>query len=219
MGWNCLRAAALIPIALAIGAMSASASSILVDFETDPVGFVPGNDFTSNDSSQIHFSDTVTQSPGQGEMFIINEPYTNDSNALAVFSDSDDSALQIVFDLPAISISMDFFVGNYSPQAGDTAVLTASSGGVPFAPVSVNLTDPDISFDCVLFDCGTFDSFNSVEFEFVVPGGLTEIVDEVSVTLIPEPHAAVVFGAGALLVGVACGRRSRAEVDLRASRR
>jgi hypothetical protein len=58
-----------------------------------------------------------------------------------------------------------------------------------------------------------------VEFEFVVPGGLTEIVDEVSVTLIPEPHAAVVFGAGALLVGVACGRRSRAEVGLHARRR
>jgi hypothetical protein len=211
MGWNCLRAAALIPIALAIGAMSASASSILVDFETDPVGPILGNDFISDNLTQIHFSDTVTQSPGQGEMFIINEPYTNDSNALAVFSDTDDSALQIVFDLPAISISMDFFVGNYSPQAGDTAVLTAFKDGGVVDTVSVDLTAQAILFDGTIFD--------EVEFEFLVPGGLTEIVDNVSVTLIPEPHAAVVFGAGALLVGVACGRRSRAEVGLRAGRR
>jgi hypothetical protein len=211
MGWNCLRAAALIPIALAIGAMSASAASIMVDFENDPVGFVPGNDFTSNDSSQIHFIDTASQSPDQGEMFIINEPYTNDSNALAVFFDTDDSALQIVFDLPAISISMDFFVGNYSPQAGDTAVLTAFKDGGVVDTVSVDLTAQAILFDGTIFD--------EVEFEFLVPGGLTEIVDNVSVTLIPEPHAAVVFGAGALLVGVACGRRSRAEVGLHARRR
>jgi hypothetical protein len=218
MGWNCLRAAALIPIALAIGAMSASAAPILVTFDDDPLGFIAGNDFTS-DTTQIHFMDTVIgtvpPSPDQGGMFIVNESYTNDDNALAVGFDDDDSALRIVLDLPATSISMDLFVGdNYSPQVGDTAVLTAFLGTVEVGPpVSVDLGAPGI-----LFDGATFDS---VELEYVVgaPGGLIEVVDNVSVALIPEPHAAVVFGAGALLVGVACGRRSRAEVGLRAGRR
>jgi hypothetical protein len=228
MGWNCLRAAALIPIALAIGAMSASAATILVTFDNDrpddgsPGGCIAanglacpidGNSFTSDDSSQIHFSDTLIQSPDQGDMFIVKEPFTNDSNALAVAFD-DDSALRMVFDLRATSISMDLFVGdNYKPQAGDTAVLTAFLGAVEVGSISVDLTAQQILFD------GAGATFDRAELEFVVPGGLAEIVDNVSVALIPEPNAAVVFGAGALLVGVACGRRSRAQVGLRAGRR
>jgi hypothetical protein len=122
--------------------------------------------------------------------------------------------LQIVFDLPATSIGMDLFVGpGGSLQSGGTVELTAFWDTVEVGNVSVALGAPDIFFD------GAGAMFNSVELEFVVPGGLIEIVDNVSVALIPEPHAAVVFGAGALLVGVACGRRSRAEVGLRAGRR
>ena len=43
-----VRYMALIPIVLAIGAASASAAPILVDFQADDVGYIPGNDFTSH---------------------------------------------------------------------------------------------------------------------------------------------------------------------------
>ena len=214
MGWNCLRAMALVPIALAIGAMSASAAPILVTFDNDPVD-IPGNYFTSQDSSLIHFVDTVIGSPQGGEMSIFSAPFTNNSNALAIGFDDDDSELRIVLDILATSISMDLYFGDrYVPLPGDAAVLTAYREGAPVGtPVSADLLAQGILFDGVVFD--------EVVVGFVVgkPGGLTEFVDNVNVTPIPEPHAAVVFGAGALLVGAACGRRSRAEVGLHAKRR
>jgi hypothetical protein len=209
---------ALIPIALAVGAMSASAAPILITFESDPVDFIEGNDFTSDGFTQIHFIDTVPDSPGQGDMLIIDgsSDSTNDTNALAVAfgGDDDDSALRIVFDLPATSIHMDlFFGGYYSPQDGDTAELTAywvEDGDVVgdvVGTVSVNLSDGQIAFDA--------ETFNKVEIKYVVPGGLTEIVDNVRVALIPEPDAAVLFIVGALMVGAACRRRSPVEAPLR----
>jgi hypothetical protein len=137
---------------------------------------------------------------------------TNNFQALAVGVDGDSGGLEIVFDRPAVSVGMDFFSGfGYQPQGGDMAVLTAFQGTDVVGATSADLADEEILFDCVLFDCGAFDRFDRVEIGFVgsIPAGMTEIVDNVSATLIPEPHAAVVFGAGALLVGAACARRGR----------
>ena len=211
------RGMALIPIALAIGAISASAAPVLITFDADLPGIIPGNSFTSVDSSEVHFSDTV--SPLGFEMFIQSAPFTNNSNALGVGFDDDGSALRIVLDFPAAEIGMDFFFGNefFLPQPGDEAVLRAFREGVMVGEVSKSLfliTPPDQS---ILLDGVRFDT---VEFEFVVssPGGMTEFVDNVNVTPIPEPRAAIAFGAGALVIGAAIRRRSRAEVGLRARR-
>ncbi|MBW1684240.1 MAG: hypothetical protein JRS35_04185 [Deltaproteobacteria bacterium] len=214
------RGMAVISIALAIGAISASAAPILITFDADPVGNIPGNDFTSVDSSQVHFMDTEIATPFGYEMFIQNASFTNDSNALGVAFDDDNSALRILLDVPATSIGMDFFFGNefFLPLPGDEAVLTAFLDDVVVGEVSKSLfliTPPDqsIFLDGVRFD--------AVEFEFVVssPGGMTEFVDNVNINPIPEPRAAIAFGAGALLVGAAIRRRSRAEAGLRAKRR
>jgi len=214
------RGMALIPIALAIGAISASAASILITFDADPVGNIPGNDFTSVDSSQVHFMDTEIATPFGYEMFIQNEPFTNDSNALGVGFDNDDSALRIVLDVPATSIGMDFFFGNefFLPQPGDKAVLTAFRNDVEVGREETDLFLITLPDQWILLDGVRFDA---VEFEFVVssPGGMTEFVDNVNVNPIPEPGAAIVFSAGALVIGAACRRRSRAKAGLRARRR
>ena len=213
------RGMALIPIALAIGAISASAAPILITFDADPPGNIPGNYFTSVDSSQVHFEDTV--SPYGYEMFIRNEPFTNDSNALGVAYDHDDSALRILLDVAATSISMDFFFDNnfFLPQPEDEAVLTVFLDDVQVDQVGVLLFDPpNPTPQSISFEGATFDR---AEFQFVVSreGGLTEFVDNVNVNPIPEPGAAIAFGAGALVIGTAIRRRSRAEVGLRARRR
>jgi len=216
------RGMALIPIALAIGAISASAAPIMITFDNDTPennpdllasGLIMGNYFTSVDSSQVHFVDTDILNPAGFEMFIQNESYTNDSNALGVGVDYDNSALRILLDVPATSISMDFFYnGNdFLPQFGDMAVLTVFLDDVPYDPVEILLFDPpNPRPQSISFDGATFDK---AEFQFVVsrPRGLAELVDNVEVNPIPEPRAAIAFGAGVLLVGAAIRRRSRAE--------
>jgi len=211
-----VRGLAVIPIALAIGAISASASSVLITFDNDPLGNIPGNDFTSADSSEVHFSDTeIAFDPGN-EMFILNAPFTNDSNALGVGFDDDDSALRIALDFQATEIGMDFFFGRvFLPQPGDEAVLTALLNDVVVGQATKSLFLIDPAEQSLSFKGARFDA---VEFKFEVssPGGLTEIVDNVAVNAIPEPRAALAFGAGALIVGAACRRRSRADAGLRA---
>lgn len=221
-----VRGVALVPIVLALGAAGASAAPIVVTFDSDAVDLIAGNDFSSDALTQIHFVDTVPGAPGQGDMFIVNEAFTNYDNALAVgfggvfdedgnLFEADDSALRILLDFPATSISMDLLVADPgSLGAGDQAVLTAFDEGGEVGSASVVLS----SAGSIEFNSATF--FNRVDIQYVVPGGLTEIVDNVSVTpAVPEPHAAIVFGVGALVVGAACKRRSRADVGLRERRR
>jgi hypothetical protein len=216
MVWSFVRISALIPVVLAIGAMSASAASILISFDDElgctdanPLCAIGGNSFTSADSSEVVFSDTAFAFFPGNEMFLIDESFTSSAGtgngkALAVGWDGDSSALQILFDLPATSIGMDLFVGDgFSIQDGDTAELTAYMGVQLVGQVSADLDDEKIFFDGA--------TFNRVEIAYVgsVQGGMTEIVDNVSATVVPEPQAAVVFGVGALLVGAACARRGR----------
>lgn len=197
--------ACLASVAVVVAAFGASAAPIFVGFDSDPAPVNVRNDFTSIDSSQIHFSDPI------GANLIVLE--VDGSNALATFFD-DDSGLLMEFDFVASALSLDF--GNTSlASLGDTAVLTVFMGEFEVgSPVSVllNLThaiDQTISFDGALFDSATL--------KYDVAGGLTEVVDNIRVTPIPEPHAALVFGMGMLLVGAVCRRRSPTEVGLRAT--
>jgi hypothetical protein len=214
-----VRGVALILIALAVGAASASAAPIVVTFDNDPTWERNPTGFTSSDSKAIHFSDTVPD-PDQGQqLFVVNSPSgTAGDNALAVLTDGDDSALLIEFDVLATALSMDLWNDDPgSSEAGDAAVLTAFLGSDQVGQVSVLLTGDgtmkQISFEGALFDSAT------LKYDVDPTIGRTEVVDNVSAALIPEPQAAIVFGVGALLVGTACRRRSRAEVGLRARRR
>jgi hypothetical protein len=134
------------------------------------------------------------------------------SNALATFFD-DDSGLRIDFEFVASALSMDF--GNTAlADIGDTAVLTLLLGDfeVDSTTVALNSIDQTISYqDGFLFDSAIF---RYVLVDGDLPG--IEVVDNIRVTpVIPEPHAGLVFGMGALLVGAVCARRSPAEVELR----
>jgi len=220
------RIMALIPIVLAIGAAGASAAPILVTFDNDTLGMRHPDGFTSSDSALIHFSDTVPDPALGQELFVVTDPIkTAGSNALAVFRDGDDSALLIEFDFLATALSMD--LGNDNPafsQARDAAVLTAFLNGAWVGEVSLALNRDSVMNQRIFLeqtDLVVGETFNSATLKFDVnPAlGLTEFVDNVTVTPIPEPQAAIVFGVGALLVGAACRRRSRVEVGLGARRR
>jgi hypothetical protein len=191
-------------VAVVVAAFGASAATIVVDFDSDPAPVNVLNGFTSVDSSLIHFSDTM------GDELIVLE--FEGSNALATFFD-DDSGLRIDFDVVASALSMDF-ANTALADIGDTAVLTLllDDFEVDSTTVALNSIDQTISYqDGFLFD--------SAILRYVLVDGDRpgiEVVDNIRVTpVIPEPHAGLVFGMGALLVGAVCVRRSPAEVELR----
>lgn len=199
----------LISMAVVVAAFGAAAAPIAIDFETDTAGLFQPNGFTSSSSPQVHFSDT-----NGTELFVYAEtPGVN--NALVVLYD-DDSALLMEFDFVASALSMDF--GNTSlANIGDTAVLTVYLGGfaVGSSVLALNGTD---AIDQTISFSGT--GFDSAVFKFNVAGGLTELVDNIYVTpAIPEPHAGLVFGVGALMVAAVCGRNSATEEARQRSRR
>jgi hypothetical protein len=212
MGPVRLRQLVLAAIALVSWAATASAAPILITFEDQTAGMNVPDGLTTSDSSEVRFSDTVG-----ANLVIVNSAIASaGSNALAVFTDNDDSALQIDFDFVAEVISMD--IGNDAAafsQPGDRAVLTVFLNLIEVGSTSLALNrnsamDQTIVFDGNLFGGVTFNSA-TLKFDVDPSSGLVEVVDNVSVTPIPEPGAVVAFGAGALLVGLACGRRVRSE--------
>jgi len=198
-------------VAVVVAAFGASAAPILVDFESDTVPTSVVGDFTSQDpnSQQVLFRDSdITD----GANLAVLE--FGGSHVLAVGID-DDSGLLMEFDFVASALSLDF--GNTSLAiAGDTAVLTVLLGGVEVGStvLAMNLTDP---LDQTISYAGA--SFDSAIFKYNVAGGLTEVVDNIYITpSIPEPHAGLVFGLGALIVGAVCNRGSATEARLRGTR-
>ncbi len=191
-------AAWLIPIAVATSASGASAA-ILVDFENDPIPFTVSNGFTSSDSSQIHFSDTM------GTELVLGE--RDGSHVLAVLFD-DDSALLMEFDFVASALSLEF--GNTAlANFNDTAVLTVYLSGVEVGSSVVALNQTDAIDQMISFAGATFDS---ATLKYNVAAGLAEVVDNIYVTpAVPEPRAGLVFGMGALMVAFVCGRHSHTE--------
>jgi hypothetical protein len=202
------RIACLAAVVVVVAASGASAAPMHVGFESDPTFVVLANGFTSSDSSQIHFSDTSSV-----DMIILEEASGN--NAL-IIGGNDDSGLLIELDFDASALSLDFGYTTFNAVAGENAVLTLWLGGtvVDSVVVALDVTDGGIG-QSIAYQGGV--SFDSATFRYDVALGLAEVVDNIQVTpAIPEPHAGLVFGMGALLVGAVCRRRSPAEVGLRA---
>jgi hypothetical protein len=201
-----VRFATFISVAELLLAASAQAAPILVTFDSDPTFAGVANGFTSADSSQIHFSDSIG-----ANLFIANSAsQTNGSNALAVLFD-DASALLIDLDFTANEISMNF--GNdpaLYTAAGDQAVLTLYRQGAFVDQVAVAMNRNTQMDQTIAFSGKDFDSARLV-YSLQSGKGLTEAVDNVYVNAIPEPSAALVFGLGALLVGAASRRRRGSE--------
>lgn len=207
MVWNLTRGLALIGIAFAIGASNASAAPIVIGFDngTDPVNSNVSNGFMSADSALVAFS-----SPVNHRMILAKNPLTGNTNAMAVGDviPGEDLLLEITILLPATSISMDLF-NTAGAQIGDAAVLSLyTGGGATFVDsVSVPLTSINPS-DPIMYTGAEFD-FATLQYVGSQPR--VEVVDnlEIETSPIPEPTAAVVFGAGALIFGAASRRRSR----------
>jgi hypothetical protein len=185
-------------------AAPSAASTIDVGFDGEIPFMNVANGYTSSDTSLISFSDTV----GANLQLVTDPLRTNGSTALAVFTDHDDSALLIEFEFLASMIRMD--IGNDSPlnsAPGDTALLTLFLGGaeVDSVPLVLNRNfamDQSIGFDGTLSGV-VFDSA-TLKFDVDPSLGLIEVVDNVSVTPVPEATAATIFGTGSLVVGLAC---------------
>jgi hypothetical protein len=188
----------LVPVAVLVAASAASAA-LLVDFENDPAGFNLLNDFESDDSPLIHFSDIY-----DGNRLMVLD--FDGSHALGVLSD-DGNGLLMEFDFVASALSLE--IGNaLAAISGDTAVLTVFSGVDVVDSVIVVLNGTDAIDQTISYSGASFDS---ATLTYNVAAGLTEIVDNIQVTqavgAIPEPGAGFLFGMGALLVRAACGRR------------
>lgn len=202
----------LVITALALLSFASAASALTVDVNFDgetPFLNIP-NGFESSETNMISFSDTV----GANLQLVQDPVVTAGSVGLAAFTHLDDSALRIDLDFIAAIISMD--IGNDSgdpmfTNPGDAAVLTVFLDNVEVGSVSLALNrnsamDQRIEFDGLL--SGQFFNSATLKYETTALFGLTEVIDNVSVTPVPEPTAALVFGAGALTVGMACRRRS-----------
>lgn len=186
-----LRVVVVAGVVLAAG--GSGATNILVDFDSDPLGNV-GNGFQSVDSNMISFSDT-----SGAHLLIGNDPFvTGGSNALASFFAGDDGGIRIDFAFTASALSLDF--GNDDPgvlQVGDLFQLVAYRGTDEVALLQV-VPNANVLVDQTLsFDAGV--RFDAVELRFTGAG--TELIDNLLVTVIPEPSAAALFGIGALVIG------------------
>jgi hypothetical protein len=196
------RAAAALVLALAFASAPAIAMTVDVDFEGETPFLIVPNGYSTGAAPLVSFSDTV----GANLQLVVDPVRTNNSIGLAVFDDADDSGLLIELAFFASALSLDY--GNDSAlhsAPGDAAVLTLFLGGVEVASVSQAMNRNDAMDQTLGFDGALAGiRFDSAIFKFdVAPGlGLTEVVDHVSVTPVPEASAATSFGLGLLAAGL-----------------
>ena len=199
---SCTRALMLASFSMLFVANAGSAATITVDFDSDVLVNLP-NGFASVDSPDITFSDTL------GENLVIgSDPVvTGGSKSLAVFFD-DASAIRIDFSFVASDIQLDF--GNDNPAflgGGEVFELVAFLGAAPVGTTSV-VPNLNSAVDQMIAFSGAFDA---VELQYTIAG--LEIIDNLMVTravvVIPEPSAALLFGAGALLLRASVGSQPR----------
>ena len=179
----------------------ASATINFIDFESDLIG-PRSNGFMSLSSPLVTFTDSEGE-----DLYIDDYGLESDGHALAVGTDRDQSILIMDFAATIDSLSMDF--GNDEPSyifPGDYALLSAFLDGEFIGQTLVELNANDAMDQSISF---SGDFFNSATIEFYVsgnPGGVTEIVDNISFNTIPAPGAGLIVAASAL---VRAGRRRR----------
>lgn len=176
----------------------ATADVITIDFDSDPLGIV-ANGFVSADAPGVYF-----YAPSGISLRIYSGSET-DSNALLLGSD-DGSALEIRFDFPVFSLSLDF--GNDDPvwhPSPDWASLTLFSDGAEVAQVALQANHDDLVNQTITY---TGSAFNAVTFRYVDAGingiGLAELIDNVTFNdsvLVPLPASSALLGLAICLLG------------------
>lgn len=188
--------------ALVAGGMVRAA---IIDFEADPSGPVP-NGYSPVGHPTVQFTDTVGAQldiSSYGSQGLGNQ-------SLAVEGDGDGSKLQIDFTVPVTSLSL--WYGNDDPGwalSSDLAWLEIWNSGtlVTTLSASLNLDDvmnQSIGYSGLPFNQAIFWYGDAGGNPFTGGGpvntGLTEIVDQIEYTPVPEPASAL---ATAGLLGLA----------------
>jgi hypothetical protein len=189
--------------ALALGGVARAA---VIDFEADALGPYP-NGFSPVGHPTVKFTDT-----SGADLYIAYYSFQGlGQRSLAVRYDSDGSKLQIDFTVPVTSLSLwfgndDTTMASYS----DRAWLEIWSSGVLVATVNMAMNldgamNQSIGYSGVPFDRAFFwyGDANGAPFTHGatrVGFGLTEVVDQIEYTVVPEPASAL---ATAGLLGLA----------------
>jgi hypothetical protein len=163
------------------GAIGAPKPDIVIDFEQDTTGAKP-NGFTSVDSAQVHFEDTI------GANLSVTNFTTgkSDGNALISPGTADSSGIRIQLDRPTTRISMAF--GNDDPaftSAGDEVLMRTFRGGTFVGEARVVMNRNDLMDQTISFGNGDGPLFNraTVLYEVSSPpsAGVSEIIDNISI--------------------------------------
>ncbi len=184
----------------------AAQGAVTITFTNDAPGDKP-NGWSSVASSLLTFGD----SNGNGLKVYASTQGETHGRALAVFSDSDGSWLNMNFAQPANSLSLEF--GNDDDgftNEGDQAILTVFLGGAQVGQTSVTMNRNDI-MDQTIGVSGV--DFDRATFYYAATGetsGLTEIVDNITFELsaVPAPGAVLLGTLGVGLVGWLRRRRT-----------
>jgi len=179
--WN--RKMLVLGLSMGAGFMVAPVGATVVNFNSDSWGVKP-NGFVSVDSSLVSFTDSI------GANLVTQAlPESNNSIALIVLQD-DPSKLLMDFTTPVSSLSLDF--GNDDPGYITTAgyaVMRAFNGATLVGETDVHVNANDLMDQTI--SLSGVGNFNHAEFFYADasknPTNLSEVVDNVTFTAIPEP--------------------------------
>jgi hypothetical protein len=179
-------------LALLLLSAPAGAATIVIDFES----VAPGSYDTL----------TVSGVTFEGVTGVRVADFGVQSDGLGILPDDDDSghAIELHFATPVSSLALDF--GNDDPEVLTTAheaVLEAFLGAVKVGEARVAVNANDVMDQVItLSGVGPFDRAL-----FAYPGGIDEVIDNVTFETVPEPGT---FGLAAVaLTVVLAGTRSR----------
>jgi hypothetical protein len=152
------------------------AAALLIDFGSDGTGAVP-NGFSSVSAAGVYFTDTLGE-----DLYLDDFGGQSDGVGLAVNSD-DPSTLQIDFDWPQNSISLDF--GNDDPvytAEGDLAHLSLWMGAAFVDEVTVVMNRDDLMNQTIQYSGSEFDrAVFAYTNPALTPIDLIEIVDNIAI--------------------------------------
>ena len=176
----------------------AGAKADTITFEFDSLGLKP-NGFQSVQSSLVRFS-----SSGAGAV-IISENFVEFLGTRGLDLQGTPEHLIMDFVVPVTSLSLWF--GNDDPfitSPGDTAILQVFMDGVLVGQTSVLMNRNDIMDQQISFSAT---QFNRATFQFSQQFFLTETVDNIEFTPVPEPASVALLGIG--IAGVVARLRRR----------
>jgi len=194
----------LLPVIGALWLVAAPARADFVNFEADTTG-IKANGFQSVDSPNITFATTAGR-----QMNLSNFGAQGDGQSLA--SEPDDPSGKFLFTFSQSYDTLKLSFGNDDPDnssPGDRAWLNLFLGSTLVGTSSVEMNRNDIMDQSVSFS-GAF--FDNAEFFYGTSGGtptkISEIIDDISFSVVPEPTTLSLLAVG--LVGVGLRRRRTA---------